>query len=41
MTRLEDLKRKLAARTGKPGFEENVVAIRAEIARLEKEANDE
>lgn len=36
MTRLEDLKRKLATRKGKPGFEENVRAIEAEIARLEQ-----
>lgn len=40
MTRIDDLKRKLAARTGKPGFEENVKAIRAEIARLEAEHDD-
>lgn len=36
MTRLDDLRRKLAARKGKPGFEENVRAIEAEIARLEQ-----
>lgn len=35
MTRIEQLKHKLAARKGKPGFEDNVKAIEAEIARLE------
>lgn len=35
MTRLEDLKAKLAARDGKSEYAENVKAIRAEIARLE------
>ena len=40
MTRLDDLKRKLAARTGKPGFEENCAAIRVEIDRLEAEQED-
>lgn len=33
--RIADLKRKLAAREGKPEFRENVPAIKAEIARLE------
>lgn len=36
MTRLDDLKRKLAARRGRSGFEENVRAIEAEIERLEQ-----
>lgn len=36
MTRLEDLRAKLKARDGKPAYTENVKAIRAEIARLEK-----
>jgi hypothetical protein len=35
MTRLEALKRKLAAREGKAEFKENCEALRAEIARLE------
>ncbi len=33
--RLAELKRKLAARRGKPEYAENVKAIEAEIARLE------
>lgn len=33
--RLEELRRKLTAREGKPEFKENVAAIKAEIARLE------
>lgn len=33
--RLEALKRKLAAREGKAEFKENVVALKAEIERLE------
>lgn len=33
--RLADLKRKLAAREGLPGYTENVIALKAEIARLE------
>ncbi len=37
--RLTDLRAKLAAREKQPGFEENVKAIRAEIARLEQEAS--
>lgn len=35
MTRIDDLKRKLAARQGIPGYEKNCDALRAEIARLE------
>lgn len=35
--RLDELKAKLAAREGKPGFGPNVEAIKAEIARLEQE----
>lgn len=35
MTRLNDLRAKLKARQGKPGFEENCQAIRARIAVLE------
>lgn len=38
--RLTDLRAKLAAREGKAEYRENVKAIRAEIARLEQEAND-
>jgi len=34
--RIEDLKRKLAARQGRSEYKENEVAIRAEIERLEK-----
>lgn len=37
MSRLDELKAKLRAREGRPGFEENCEAIRAEIARIEKE----
>jgi hypothetical protein len=33
--RIADLKRKLAAREGQPGYTENVMALKAEIARLE------
>lgn len=33
MTRLDQLKAKLAARKGKPGYEDNVKAIEAAIAR--------
>jgi len=33
--RLADLKAKLKSREGKPGFKDNVAAIKAEIARLE------
>jgi hypothetical protein len=35
MARIDALKRKLAAREGKPEFTENCEALRAEIARLE------
>lgn len=35
MTRLEQLKAKLRARDGQPGYQQNCEAIRAEIARLE------
>lgn len=37
-TRLETLKRKLAAREGQPGYEKNCEVIRAEIAKHEKAA---
>lgn len=33
--RLNDLKRKLKAREGQAGYTENVIALKAEIARLE------
>jgi hypothetical protein len=33
--RIAELKRKLEAREGQPGYTENVIAIKAEIARLE------
>lgn len=39
MTRLDDLKRKLAARKGKPGFEDNVKALRAAIEREAQREN--
>lgn len=35
MTELEELKAKLAAREGQPGFAENVEAIKARIKELE------
>ena len=35
--RITELKRKLAAREGRPGYAAAVVAIKAEIARLEAE----
>lgn len=35
MSELGILKRKLAAREGKPGFEANVAELKAQIARLE------
>lgn len=35
MTELEDLKRKLAAREGKPGYRANVEALKQRIAELE------
>ena len=35
MTGLEDLKRKLAAREGKPGYRANVEALKQRIAELE------
>lgn len=37
MSRIEQLKRKLEARTGVPGYERNCEAIRAEIERLASE----
>ena len=37
--RLASLKAMLAAREGKPGFKDNVAAIRAQIAELENPAN--
>jgi hypothetical protein len=36
MAEIDDLKRKLAARKGKPGYEENAREIEARIAELEK-----
>lgn len=36
MTRLEHLRKKLAAREGKKEYVENCMALRAEIARLEQ-----
>jgi hypothetical protein len=36
MTRLNDLKAKLAAREGKPEYRENCEALRKEIERLAK-----
>lgn len=33
--RLTELRRKLAARRGNPAYRENVLALEAEIARLE------
>ncbi len=36
MTRLEQLKAKLKARKGVPGYEKNCAALEAEIARREK-----
>lgn len=38
--RLADLKAMLKARDGKTEYRENVVAIRAEIERIERELND-
>lgn len=35
MDRLEELRRKLAARENKPNFKTNVEELKAEIARLE------
>ena len=35
MTELEDLKRKLAAREGKPGYRANAEALKQRIAELE------
>ncbi len=35
LARIEQLKRMLAAREGRPNFDENAEAIRAEIAKLE------
>lgn len=35
MTRIDQLKGKLAAREGKPGYKKNCEEIRREIARLE------
>jgi len=39
--RLLDLRQKLAARSGMAGFEKNCEELRAEIARLEGQANDD
>lgn len=39
--RLADLKAKLKARTGMNEYRENVVKIRAEIARIERELKHE
>jgi len=36
MAEIDDLKRKLAARKGRPGWEENVREIEARIVELEK-----
>jgi hypothetical protein len=36
MAELDDLRRKLAARKGKPGYEENLREIEARIAELER-----
>jgi len=36
--RIAQLRAKLAAREGRPGFEDNVRALKAEIARLVEEA---
>lgn len=40
MTRLEELKAKLAARKGRAGMAENVKALEEEIARLEQQSGD-
>lgn len=40
MTRLEELKAKLARRKGQPGMAENVLHLEQEIARLEAEARN-
>lgn len=37
----EDLQRKLSAREGKPGYGQNVEAIKARIAEIDKELNPE
>jgi len=39
-TRLADLRRKLAARDGKPGFKRNAEAVKAAIAELEKKSQE-
>jgi len=39
--RIAELKRKLAAREGQLGYSENVMALKAEIARLEGQEPDE
>lgn len=39
-SKLESLKRKLAARKDMPGYEENRRELEAEIARLEAEQDD-
>lgn len=36
MPEIDDLKRKLAARKGRPGYDENVREIEARVAELEK-----
>lgn len=41
LSRLADLRAKLAARRGKPGMDVNVKALEAEIARLEAIATDQ
>ncbi len=46
MTRLEELRQRLAARTDgggnpQPGYKGNVAALKAEIARLEPEVLDD
>lgn len=35
--RIDELKRKLQAREGQPGYAQNVEEIKAEIARLEED----
>lgn len=37
--RIDALKRKIAAREGKPAFAENVESLRVELARLEGDAD--
>lgn len=40
MTELEQLREKLAAREGKPGFKQNVEALKKRIAELEDAERD-